>query len=54
MVDESISHHIVKFLAGVRAMCSPPEPFTTGFVEWSPKNRDTGVLEFLKLVSNCI
>ena len=54
MVNESVSHHVVKSLAWLSALGAPPEPATVGFMKGSPENWYSSVFEFLELNSNGI
>jgi hypothetical protein len=44
VVDVSISHHVVELLASIRTLSTPPEPFTSSFMERSKENRDSSTL----------
>jgi len=49
---EALVHQAIQRFAGLRAISSPPEPATVGFVQWTPEDWNVGVLETEKLVSN--
>jgi hypothetical protein len=54
VVSKTVIHDLVKLLAGLWTLCSPPEPATFGLVQRPPEDRDVGVSQALDLHSNSV
>lgn len=54
VVSKTVIHNLVKLLAGLWTLCSPPEPATFGLVQRPPEDRNVGVGQTLDLHSDRI
>ncbi len=54
VIYHAVEHDVVQRQAGIRPFCSPPEPASSCFMQWSPQNRNSCFLEFCQFSGDVI